>query len=230
MGSCEKLFGRGGLGSLHLIFGPSSDLDLRWHALGRRGGESFCSFLIQWPDSLCNLSDDLLEFGISRIEMTRDVNLQCFDDLGERWYEADDDPIALLRAESRLFVPYLTEELSPSEEKLDVLDLGCGAGFISNSLAMAGHRVSGIDISEKALDVARRHDKTRKIEYLKMDACELHYPNETFDAVLAMDLLEHVENPEVLIHEAARVLKKGGRFFFHTFNRTCLTYWMLIQG
>ncbi len=164
--------------------------------------------------------------------MSPKVNLACFEDLGERWYEADDDPVALLRAESRLFGPWLIAELAGTGRgsTLDVLDVGCGAGLLANTIGKAGHRVWGVDLAPGALEVARRHDATGSVRYLRMDACALELDAASFDAVLAMDLLEHVEEPRALVREAARVLRPGGRFFFHTFNRSRVAHLLVIKG
>jgi len=66
--------------------------------------------------------------------------------------------------------------------------------------------------------------------YLKANAYDLPFQEASFDVVCAMDILEHVENPNQLIQEAGRVLKKDGLFFFHTFNRNPLSYLMIIKG
>ena len=156
------------------------------------------------------------------------VDNSIYDRLGERWYTAADDPVALLRAEARLRNPWVLERLGPAPRR--VLDLGCGAGFLANALAGAGHEVVGVDAAADALAVARRHDPTGRAAYLRADAFALPFPDGTFDAVCAMDFLEHVEEAEAAIAEAARVLAPGGRFFFHTFDRTWLAWLIVIKG
>lgn len=160
------------------------------------------------------------------------VNNEVYATLGERWYGASDDPIALLRAESRLRNPWLAERLVRAfgPEPCRVLDVGCGGGFLANDLAARGHRVTGIDASEDALSIARLHDSTGLVRYDAGDALRLPYASETFDAVCAMDFLEHVEQPAQVIAEAARVLRPGGLFFFHTFNRNFLAWLIVIKG
>jgi 2-polyprenyl-6-hydroxyphenyl methylase/3-demethylubiquinone-9 3-methyltransferase len=161
----------------------------------------------------------------------RAVNNEWYADLGERWYQAEDTPIALLRAESRHRNPWLAEqilrELGPQQR---VLDLGCGAGFLANHLAAQGHRVTGLDTTAEALAVARAHDVTRTATYELGDATRLPYPDASFDVVCALDLLEHVDDPVRLIAEVGRVLRPGGLFFFHTFNRTRRAHLIVIKG
>ena len=160
------------------------------------------------------------------------VNNTVYETLGERWYGAEDDPIALLRAESRLRNPWIASELAGAfgSRPAEVLDIGCGGGFLSNSLSSLGHRVTGLDASSDALAIARRYDSTGLVRYQQGDALNLPYPAGSFDAVCAMDFLEHVENPDRVIAEAARVLKPTGIFFFHTFNRNLLSWLIVIKG
>ncbi|HEY6077332.1 MAG TPA: bifunctional 2-polyprenyl-6-hydroxyphenol methylase/3-demethylubiquinol 3-O-methyltransferase UbiG [Polyangiaceae bacterium] len=154
-----------------------------------------------------------------------------YDELGERWYAADDDPVALLRAESRLRNPWVVERIS-RELGVDVrvLDVGCGAGFLSNHLARQGFETTGLDASQASLDVAARHDVTGKARYLLGDAMRLPFTDASFDVVCAMDFLEHVEEPAAVVAEIARVLRPGGVFFFHTFNRNPLAWLVIIKG
>ena len=158
---------------------------------------------------------------------TARVNNGIYHSLGESWYEATDDPVALLRAEAALHAPWVAERLAPGSQ---VLDLGCGAGFLSNALAARGHAVTGIDVATDSLEVAARHDATRSVVYQQGDALALPYPPASFDAVCAMDFLEHVEWPERVVAQAARVLRPGGQFFFHTFNRNLLSWLVVIKG
>jgi 2-polyprenyl-6-hydroxyphenyl methylase/3-demethylubiquinone-9 3-methyltransferase len=157
-----------------------------------------------------------------------EVNNQWYDSLDRQWYEARDNPVALLRAEARHRNPWLADTLGAAPRA--VLDLGCGGGFLANDLAVRGHRVVGIDTSAEALGVARRYDRTRSAVYLVGDACALPFADASFDAVCAMDLIEHVTAPDRLIAEAARVLRPGGLFFFHTFNRTWQAHLIVIKG
>ncbi len=167
----------------------------------------------------------------ANVEISR-VNNEVYAALGERWYAAQDDPIALLRAESRLRNPWILSELTSAfgERPCEVLDLGCGAGFLSNELGAAGHQVTGLDASADALSVAALHDPGGTVCYQQGDALQLPFADASFDAVCAMDFLEHVEDPERVIAEAARVLRPSGLFFFHTFNRNFVSWLVIIKG
>jgi len=160
------------------------------------------------------------------------VNNDIYHALGERWYNAQDDPVALLRAESRLRNPWVAEQLRArfAGRALRILDVGCGGGFLSNYLATQGHTVIGLDFAWDALKVARLHDATGRVEYIEGDAYRLPFPDGRFDAVCSMDFLEHVEDPELAIREAARVLAPGGLFVFYTFSRNWLAWLVAIKG
>lgn len=161
-----------------------------------------------------------------------EVNNDFYDSLGERWYTAQDDPVGLLRAESRKLFPWVAADIGKvySGKVPRVLDVGCGAGFLANELARTGLKVTGIDASEHSLEVARKHDCTGSVEYRSGNALALPFPDRCFEVVSAMDFLEHVEQPAHVVEEAARVLVPGGLFFFHTFNRNIVSYLVVIKG
>ena len=162
----------------------------------------------------------------------RPVDNSIYSNLGARWYEAEDDPVALLRAEARHRNPWVAERLEhllgPGPKR--VLDVGCGAGFLANALALRGHEVTGLDAAQDSLRVAALHDVTGRVSYEHGDALALPHADASFDAVCAMDFLEHVEEPERSVAEAARVLAPGGLYFFHTFNRSWLSWLVVIKG
>lgn len=160
------------------------------------------------------------------------IDNAIYGTLGDRWYEADDDPVALLRAEARLRNPWVASRIARERGDVpaDVLDVGCGGGFLSNYLAQENHRVTGLDASAEALDVAARHDTSRRATYTHGNALALPFADASFDVVCAMDFLEHVEDFRRVVAEAARVLRPSGLFFFHTFNRNWLSWLIVIKG
>ncbi|MBI5273846.1 MAG: 3-demethylubiquinone-9 3-O-methyltransferase [Chlamydiales bacterium] len=159
------------------------------------------------------------------------INNQFYDELGEEWLYRKDHPIALLRSENNLRVPWIIREIDNHfSSPVTVLDIGCGGGLLTNPLSEQGHEVVGIDLSLSSLDIAKRYDNTKRVKYIYADACHLPFPDNHFDVVCAMDVIEHVEDQQKLFAEAARVLKKGGFFFFHTFNRNPLSYLLIIKG
>jgi 2-polyprenyl-6-hydroxyphenyl methylase/3-demethylubiquinone-9 3-methyltransferase len=165
-------------------------------------------------------------------EGNRPVNNDIYDQYGERWYTARNDPVALLRAEARARSPWMIFEMNRkfSGRNIRILDIGCGAGFLANEFARHGYRVTGLDTSKSTLEVARRHDSTGTVDYRYGDAGQMEFEDGSFDVVCAMDFLEHVENPERIVREVSRVLRRGGLFFFYTFNRNFLSWLIVIKG
>ena len=127
----------------------------------------------------------------------RPVNNAIYSQLGERWYGAEDDPVALLRAEAKLRAHWIECELRVAfPDPCRVLDVGCGAGFVTNRLAQSGHSVMGLDAAAPSLAVGRRHDATGRVQWRLGRAETLPFREGSFDAVCALDVLEHVEAPE----------------------------------
>ncbi len=160
------------------------------------------------------------------------VNNEIYNTYGDRWYTAQDDPVALLRAESKTKSPWILEKLKKHgllDSSTQVLDVGCGAGFLSNELALHHLNVTGVDLSEDSIRVAQKFDSTKSVKYLAADAYNLPFADQSFDVLTAMDFLEHVDQPAKAIQEFSRVLKPGGIFIFHTFNRNFLAYLVIIK-
>ncbi len=158
------------------------------------------------------------------------INNQFYNDLKQRWYEADDDPVALLRLENKVKLDWISKEMNSTFRDLKVLDVGCGAGFAANELAERGAQVTGIDTSLESLQIARMYDKTKSVDYQKADAYRLPFDESSFDLVVSLDFLEHVEDPQKVIFNCAQVLKPGGSFIYHTFNRNWLSHLVVIKG
>jgi len=110
-----------------------------------------------------------------------------------------------------------------------VLDVGCGGGILAEAMARRGAKVTGIDLSEKALRVAELHlhESQLDVSYrrLSVEDCEGE-----FDVVTCMELLEHVPAPERMVAACARLARPGGRVFFSTINRNPKSYLFAVVG
>ena len=114
-----------------------------------------------------------------------------------------------------------------------VLDVGCGGGILAEGMASLGARVTGIDLSEKALSVARLHlfESGHSVDYrlISAEAFAEESPGH-FDVVTCMEMLEHVPDPASTIAACARLVKPGGHVFFSTINRNPKAYALAIVG
>ena len=106
----------------------------------------------------------------------------------------------------------------------DVLDLGCAGGFMAEALALRGANVTGIDPAADAIDAARAHAKEGglRIGYDVGMGEALPYDDASFDAVVCVDVLEHVSDLHMVLAQIARTLRPGGLFLFDTINRNPL--------
>ena len=113
------------------------------------------------------------------------------------------------------------KSLRPFDE-LRILDIGCGGGLISEPLARLGATVTGIDAAEANIAVARAHARGAdlEIDYRLASAEELAAAHERFDAVLALEVVEHVADVDAFLHAAATLVSPGGAFIASTLNRT----------
>ncbi len=116
-------------------------------------------------------------------------------------------------------------------EGLNILDIGCGGGLISEPLARLGANVTGIDASEKNINIAKLHSKKSelKINYLNISP-ENFNEYEKFDIVLNLEIVEHVDNLELYIKSCYKLLKRNGLMFTATLNRTFSSYLKAIIG
>jgi 2-polyprenyl-6-hydroxyphenyl methylase/3-demethylubiquinone-9 3-methyltransferase len=208
--------------ALHSIY-ASSDRFLVALAIAPNPRIQMDCYVFSSSNSLFLISGGAME----RPQHKEVINNQFYNDYGHKWYTADDDPVALLRAEGKLKQGWIANRIN---KNLRILDVGCGAGFLCNHLSTLGHTVTGLDISQTSLDVAAAHDQTKKVTYLAGDAYHLPFEDASFDVVTNMDFLEHVDQPGLSIQECARVLRPGGKFFFHTFNRNWLSHLVVIKA
>lgn len=114
-----------------------------------------------------------------------------------------------------------------------VLDVGCGGGILSEAMFFKGADVTGIDLGEKALGVAKLHqlESGAKVDYqcIAVEALAEQQP-ESFDIVTCMEMLEHVPDPASVVNACARLVKPGGSVFFSTLNRNLKSYLFAVLG
>ena len=105
-----------------------------------------------------------------------------------------------------------------------VLDLGCGGGILSEGLCHAGAHVTGLDVEEHAINAAKSHAKLNNLSINYICQPVEKYQTEKFSIITCMEMLEHVQDPALIIHHAKRLLLPDGYLFLSTINRTPAAY------
>ena len=136
-----------------------------------------------------------------------------------------------LHAVNPLRIQFIRSHATIQDQK--ILDVGCGGGILSEGLARAGAIVTGIDLGEELLKVAKSHAKDSGVEIdyqqISVEALAEKMP-ESFDHVTCMEMLEHVPDPSSIVRACARLVKPGGCVFFSTLNRKLKSYLLAIVG
>ena len=154
-----------------------------------------------------------------------------YDDAAEVWWSGRRRWVRTLQNMVPARLGYFDRFIEWSDKS--VLDLGCAGGFMSEALHRRGSRVTGIDPAHRAIDAARTHAAREALDiHYDVGVGEaLPYADNSFDAVVCVDVLEHVVDLRRVIAEVARVLRPGGRFFYDTINRNMLaTFVVVIAG
>lgn len=168
-------------------------------------------------------------------ESTRDSNAEPteiakFGRLAGDWWD-ESGPLSTLHAINPLRTGYIAERVALGGAR--VLDVGCGAGILSEALAKLGAHVTAIDLAAENIDAAREHAAAQglSIDYRIASAEETADANPgTWDVVTCLELLEHVPDPDATISACARAVKPGGRVFFSTINRNLKSFLLAIVG
>ncbi len=166
-------------------------------------------------------------------QTTRNVDFSevaKFEALATRWWDRESE-FKPLHDINPLRLNFIDERANLAEKK--VLDVGCGGGILSESMALRGANVSGIDMGEAPLSVAKLHqlESGLEINYRRMTAEELaEQEPEQYDVVTCLEMLEHVPEPGNVIEACARLVKPGGQVFFSTINRNPKAYLFAIVG
>ena len=177
----------------------------------------------------------------SRADTVDEDEVARFSRLSGEWWDAR-GPMAALHKFNPVRLAYIRDRVTghfrrdatrlDSLAGLRILDIGCGGGILAEPLARLGAAVVGVDPSESNIAVARRHaDQSQlTIDYRNDSAEALAAANETFDVVLAMEVVEHVTDLKLFIDTAAAMVKADGLLFVATLNRTIKSFALAIVG
>ena len=166
--------------------------------------------------------------------------IQKFSRLADEWWDVN-GKFKPLHMFNPIRIEYITSmlkqhfKINNSETNflngLNILDIGCGGGLISEPMARLGAKVTGIDASEKNIKIAKIHSEKSKLEINYLNKSPEQLKNEKkFDVILNLEIVEHVENVNFYIKSCYNLLKKDGIMFTATLNRSLTSYLKAIIG
>ena len=154
-----------------------------------------------------------------------------FDELAAKWWDKDGE-FRPLHQINPLRVDFIEERSSMKDKK--VLDVGCGGGILAEALSELGANVTGIDASENTIGVAKSHSRSIGSDVIYIQNTIEEYissnPNEKFDVITCLEMLEHVPSPNEIIKSCSNLLKDDGNIFFSTINRNPRSYLFAVIG
>jgi 2-polyprenyl-6-hydroxyphenyl methylase / 3-demethylubiquinone-9 3-methyltransferase len=159
-----------------------------------------------------------------------DSEIAKFSALAHRWWDPESE-FRPLHEINPLRLDWIDQHCALTGKS--TIDIGCGGGILAESMALRGAHVTGVDLSDKALAVAKLHllETGVQVEYLKIAAESIAEERPAhYDVVTCMEMLEHVPDPASTVRACAQLVKPGGSVFFSTINRNFKAYLMAIIG
>jgi len=158
------------------------------------------------------------------------LEIQKFGELAHRWWDPESE-FRPLHEINPLRLDWIDRHADLKGKR--VLDVGCGGGILAEGMASRGAQVTGIDLSDKALSVARLHlyESNLSVDYRhqSVESLAAEMPA-AFDAVTCMEMLEHVPDPGSIVSACSTLVKPGGHVFFSTLNRNPKSYLFAVIG
>mgnify|MGYP001217841341 FL=1 len=165
--------------------------------------------------------------------------IEKFSRIAEEWWDPTGkfkplhkfNPIRISYIKEKIINSFKLENSDKPLQKIRLLDIGCGGGLLSEPMSRLGAEVTGIDASEKNIQVAKLHAKKNnlKINYLTASPENLKIDRK-FDVILNMEIIEHVEDVDIFLKSCSSLLKKEGIMFVATINKTLKSYLFAIIG
>jgi len=165
--------------------------------------------------------------------------IEKFSKMAAEWWDPDGkfkplhkfNPIRIKYIKDNIIHSFKLKSKEKPLEKINILDIGCGGGLLSEPMARLGANVTGIDASDKNIKIAKLHAKKNKlnINYI-CSSPEKVKTKKKFDVILNMEIIEHVEDINFFIKSCSKLLKKNGLMFVATLNKTLKSYVFAIIG
>ena len=165
--------------------------------------------------------------------------IEKFSKIAEEWWNPNGkfkplhnfNPIRIKYIKENIIKDFKIKSSEKPLKKINLLDIGCGGGLLSEPMCRLGANVVGIDASVKNIEVAKFHAMKNKLKInYKVASPEKLKTKIKFDVILNMEIVEHVENIDFFIKESAQLLKKNGVMFVATLNKTLKSYAFAIIG
>ena len=165
--------------------------------------------------------------------------IEKFSQIAEEWWNPNGkfkplhnfNPIRIKYIKENIIKDFNIKSSIRPLQKINLLDIGCGGGLLSEPMCRLGANMLGIDASKKNIEVAKFHAKKNKLKInYKVASPEKLNTKMKFDVILNMEIVEHVENIDFFIKESAKLLKKNGVMFVATLNKTLKSYAFAIIG
>ncbi len=165
--------------------------------------------------------------------------IEKFTKLADEWWDQDGkfkplhkfNPIRIEYIKKNIIKDFKIKNEKKPFSNLEILDIGCGGGLLTEPMSRLGGNLTGIDASEKNINIAKIHAKKNnlKINYMCSSPEKLN-TKKKYDVILNMEVVEHVENLEIFIKSSSSLLKKNGIMFIATINKTLKSYIFAIIG
>ena len=165
--------------------------------------------------------------------------IEKFSKIASQWWDPNGkfkplhnfNPIRIEYIKNSIIKHFKIKSSTKSLRKINILDIGCGGGLLSEPMCRLGANVVGIDASDKNIEVAKFHAKKNnlKINYICSSPEKLRM-GKKFDVILNMEIIEHVDDIDFFIKKSSQLLKKNGLMFVATLNKTLKSYFFAIIG
>ena len=165
--------------------------------------------------------------------------IEKFSKMADEWWDPSGkfkplhkfNPIRIQYIKENIIVNFKLKNKKKPLDKINILDIGCGGGLLSEPMTRLGANITGIDASSKNINIAKHHAKKNnlKINYICSSPEKLKIKKK-FDVILNMEIVEHVDDINFFINSCSKLLKKNGLMFVATLNKTLKSYMFAIIG